>query len=181
MKNTKIISWVLLSTLALTASVWAYNYNNTENNNFQKTEFNRVWNFKNMDSKLTTEEKTALENMTQEEKIAFFEAKREENQKKHEARENVIDKLLAWSALTSDEEVIKAEIIKQRAERKAEMEAKKLEMEKIKTIMEKKKAWSELTDEEQKTLDDFKANNKQKMWNKKGKMWWKQHFEKEFN
>lgn len=181
MKNTKIISWVLLSTLALTASVWAYNYNNTENNNFQKTEFNRVWNFKNMDSKLTTEEKTALENMTQDEKIAFFEAKREENQKKHEARENVIDKLLAWSALTSDEEVIKAEIIKQRAERKAEMEAKKLEMEKIKTIIEKKKAWSELTDEEQKTLDDFKANNKQKMWNKKGKMWWKQHFEKEFN
>lgn len=68
---------------------------------------------------LTTEEKTALESMTNEEKKVFFEAKRAEMQAKKESHESVIDKLLAWEKLTADEELIRAEIIKERAERKA--------------------------------------------------------------
>jgi Tfp pilus assembly protein FimV len=72
---------------------------------------------------------------------------------KMEAHENVIDKVLAWSTLTSEEETIKQEIIKQRAEMKTkrvEMEAKIAE---VKTILEKKKAWTTLTSDEQAKLD----------------------------
>lgn len=72
---------------------------------------------------LTTEEKTALESMTTEEKIAFFEAKKLEMKAKRDAHENVIDKLLAWEDLTADEEIVRAEIVKERAERKAKMQA----------------------------------------------------------
>ncbi|MDD3144589.1 MAG: hypothetical protein PHV23_00600 [Candidatus Gracilibacteria bacterium] len=70
---------------------------------------------------LTTEEKTALQSMTTEEKKAFFEAKKAEQIAKRDAREGVIDKLLAGQTLTADEEVVRAEIIKERADRKAEM------------------------------------------------------------
>lgn len=69
---------------------------------------------------LTTEEKTALESMTNDEKKAFFDAKKVELTAKRDAREGVIDKLLAWQTLTADEEVVRAEIIKERADRKAE-------------------------------------------------------------
>jgi len=44
---------------------------------------------------LTDEEKTSLASMTDEQKQAFFEAKREAAKLKIEARESVIDKLLA--------------------------------------------------------------------------------------
>ena len=68
---------------------------------------------------LTTEEKTALESMTDDEKKAFFETKKVENDAKRTAHENVIDKLLSWEKLTAEEEVVRTEIIKERAERKA--------------------------------------------------------------
>jgi len=77
------------------------------------------WNKGGFINDLTTEEKTALESMTDEEKKAFFETKKAENDAKRTAHENVVDKLLAWEKLTSDEESIRAEIIKERAERKA--------------------------------------------------------------
>ncbi len=70
---------------------------------------------------LTTEEKTSLESMTNEEKKAFFEARKFEKKAKRDSREGVIDKLLAWEVLTADEEVVRAEIIKERADRKDEM------------------------------------------------------------
>jgi len=85
------------------------------------------WNKGGFINDLTTEEKTALETMTTEEKKAFFETKKVEMEAKREAHENVIDKLLAWEKLTSDEELVRAEIVKERAERKAEMEARKLD------------------------------------------------------
>lgn len=69
---------------------------------------------------LTTEEKTALESMTDDEKKAFFETKKAENDAKRIAHENVIDKLLSWEKLTAEEEVVRTEIIKERAERKAD-------------------------------------------------------------
>lgn len=68
---------------------------------------------------LTTEEKSALESMTNDEKKAFFETKKAENDAKRTAHENVIDKLLSWEKLTAEEEVVRTEIIKERAERKA--------------------------------------------------------------
>ena len=48
-----------------------------------------------MNNALTDEEKTALESMTDEEKQTFFETKRAQQKAKMEARESVIDKLLA--------------------------------------------------------------------------------------
>lgn len=113
---------------------------------------------------LTDAEKTALESMTDTEKQEFFEKKREEQKAKMEAHENVIDKLLAWLTLTAEEETIKQEIIKERAERKtkiAEMEAKIAE---IKPILEKKKAWTTLTAEEQAKLDEFEAQRPEGKW-----------------
>lgn len=111
---------------------------------------------------LTDEEKTSLESMTDEQKQAFFEAKREAEKLKREAKESVIDKLLVWETLTADEEVVKAEIIKERAEqktKKAEMETK---MAAIKVILDKQKAWTTLTTEEQASLDSMKKEHK---WN----------------
>jgi hypothetical protein len=46
-------------------------------------------------NELTDEQKTEIENMTQEERKDFFESKRSEMEIKKEAREKVIDKLLA--------------------------------------------------------------------------------------
>ena len=115
-------------------------------------------------AELTDAEKTALESMTDTEKQEFFEKKREEQKAKMESHENVIDKLLAWSTLTSEEETIKQEIITQRAERKlkqAEMEAKMAE---IKPILEKKKAWTTLTSDEQTKLDEFEAQRPEGKW-----------------
>mgnify|MGYP002350949313 CR=1 FL=1 len=105
-------------------------------------------------NKLTDEEKTALESMTDEEKKAFFEEKRTEAETKRESRENVIDKLLAWETLTTDEETVRQEIITERAERKVKQE----EMNEMRTLMEKVKNWETLTDEEQTKVDNFKAN-----------------------
>lgn len=70
---------------------------------------------------ITDEEKTALESMTDEEKQAFFESKKEELRARQESHENVIDKLLAWESLTSEEEIIRQEIIQLRTERKEKM------------------------------------------------------------
>lgn len=129
---------------------------------------------------LTAEEKTSVENMTNEEKTAFMEAKKAEKTAEKEAKkveraahENVIDKLLAWDSLTSEEEAVRAEIITKRAERKIEKEAKQAEMEEIKTIFEKKKVWEDLTDEETTKLNEFKGSFKAKggksgKWGNKG-------------
>lgn len=115
-------------------------------------------------AELTDAEKTALESMTDTGKQEFFEKKREEQKAKMESHENVIDKLLAWSTLTADEETIKQEIIKERTERKAkiaEMEAKIAE---IKPILEKKKAWTTLTSDEQTKLDEFEEQRPEGKW-----------------
>lgn len=112
-----------------------------------------IWDFKwMMNNALTDEEKTALKSMTDEEKQAFFETKRTQQKAKMEARESVIDKLLAWETLTSDEEVVRQEIITQRAEEKV----KRSQMEEVRTLMEKQKNGETLTTEEQAKLDELK-------------------------
>lgn len=126
-----------------------------------------IWDFKwMMNNALTDEEKTALKSMTDEEKQAFFETKRAEQKAKMESRESVIDKLLAWETLTSDEEVVRQEIITQRAEEKV----KRSQMEEVRTLMEKQKNWETLTTEEQEKLDELKIKSskwKSRLFNRK--------------
>ncbi len=99
-----------------------------------------------MGKNLTTAEKTAFDVMTPTEKQAFLEKRRVENQAKHDTHEIVIDKLLAGTALTPTEEVLKQEIIKNRAE----MKANKVKMD---SIIAKKQAGTTLTTEEQAFLN----------------------------
>lgn len=82
--------------------------------------FDKMWKWWFMNH-LTEEEKTALESMTDDEKKAFFDTKKAEMQVKRQSHEAVIDKLLAWEKLTADEEAVRAEIIKHRAEMKTKM------------------------------------------------------------
>lgn len=70
---------------------------------------------------LTDEEKVALESMTDDEKKVFLETKKEEIKQLRDSEESVIDKLLAGETLTQEEDVIRNELIKKRAERKANL------------------------------------------------------------
>ncbi len=108
-----------------------------------------------MGDKLTTEEKTAFEAMSDTEKRTFLEKKHTEMEAKRTAHETVIDKLLAGTALTASEENLRQEIITERATMKAnraEMEANRT---KIQAIMTKKAAGTTLTTEEQALLDSM--------------------------
>jgi hypothetical protein len=60
---------------------------------------------------LTDEEKTALESMSDEEKQAFFDAKKEEMKIKKEAHKSVIDKLINGESLTAEQEAIRLEML----------------------------------------------------------------------
>lgn len=138
--------------------------------------WNMIWNsnkswkmWRVMLNNLTDDEKTALESMTDDEKKAFFDTKREEKEAEREAHENVIDKVLAWDSLTSEEEAIKNEIIEKRAEREVEREARETERAEMEPIFEKLKNSEELSDTEQVKLDEFKADRQG--W--KGWKWWK--------
>lgn len=167
MKNKKILTGLLIATVVV-SWVWASFASDTTNSwtaNINKV-FNwvRAWMGKFMGAWLTDAEKTALESMTDTEKQTFFETKRTEQKVKMEAHENVIDKLLAWSTLTSEEETLRQEIIKERAERKLERETREAEMEAIQPILEKKRNWETLTTDEQTKLDAFEANRSGKWW-----------------
>lgn len=109
---------------------------------------------------LTDAEKIALESMSDEEKKTFFDTKKSEMKAERESHRNVIDKLLAGETLTAEEETIRAEIIKKRAERKAQMEERKAKMETVKTLVEKEKSGQTLTSDEQATLDEMKERRR---------------------
>lgn len=121
------------------------------------------WGFGGWFHNLTDEEKTQLESLSDEEKQAFFETKRAEQEAKMEARETVIDKLLNSETLTDADKVIVAEIKAERAEQKE----RKLQAEELRTLFEKSKNWETLTTDEQAKLDEFKANMPQK-WEGRG-------------
>ena len=70
--------------------------------------WHKWWMWKNM---LTDEEKEKIANMTDAEKKEYFEAKRTEQRTKMESYDNVMDKVLNWETLTSEEEVVKKELI----------------------------------------------------------------------
>ena len=117
---------------------------------------------------ISDEDKVLIETMSDEEKKEFFEIKKEESKANKEAKEWVIDDLLAGNTLSVDQEVLRAEIITQRAERKAKQAEMQEQREVMKTIMEKKKSWEELTQEEETLLETFKSEHKGKK-GKKGK------------
>jgi uncharacterized coiled-coil DUF342 family protein len=111
---------------------------------------------------ISTEEKTKIEAMTQEERQTYFETKKTEMEAKMVSHEAVIDKLLNGEALTEDDKKIVTEIKAQRAEQKAkkvEMEAKRAQMEAIKTKLQNGET---LTAEEQTLLDEIKTMKKDK-------------------
>lgn len=122
-------------------------------------------------TKLTDEEKTKLKSMTDAEKKAFFEQKRTEAEAKMEAREAVMDKLIAWETLSTDaEKAIQKEIIAERAAQKtarAEMKTKQAaeqkSREEIKAIIAKKAAWTALTTDETNKLVEYFTSKADKM------------------
>lgn len=60
---------------------------------------------------LSEEEREALETMTDDEKKAFFDSKKEEMQAKKEARKSVIDTLISGNTLTTEQETIRVEML----------------------------------------------------------------------
>lgn len=166
MNNKKLLTWLLLTTVVVgwIGATFASDSTNTWVTNIKKVfRWERGGMGFFMGANLTDAEKTALESMTDAEKKTFFETKMTEQKAKMDAHENVIDKLLAWVSLTSEEETLRQEIIKERSERKtkiAEMEAK---MEEIKPILEKKRNWETLTADEQKKLDEFESTRPAKV------------------
>ena len=89
---------------------------------------------------MTDAEKTAFEALSDTEKKVFMDKKRTEMEAKMEARDAIIDKLLAGITLTSTEESLRQEIIKERALMKTKRAEMKAQMEKVKAILDKKAA-----------------------------------------
>ncbi len=104
---------------------------------------------------MTDAEKTAFNALSDTEKKAFLEKKRTEMEATRTAHEAVIDKLLAGTALTADEETLRQTIIKERADRKVQEVAMKAKMDQMKLIFEKKQAGTALTADEQALLDSM--------------------------
>lgn len=165
--NNKILTGVLL--IGIAASGFASISSADDQDTWSITNtpsFERMWkmhgkHFKKMFySQLSEEEQTAVEAMSNEEKQAFFEEKRNEKKAEKEAREAIIDALLAGETLSQEQEVLRQEIIDDRAERKAqraEMEAKR---EQIKTILDKKENGESLTEAEEELLEEMKEYRK---------------------
>lgn len=143
----------------------------------EKAKLNELWKYKDwsfiwkiwrkwwkhfwmMLNNLTTEEQKALKTMTDEQKKAFFEKKKQDRQIEMESHRNVINKLIDGVALTSDEQVVLQDIKKIRDDRKQAMAERQTLMDEIKPILDKVKTWKTLTTDEQTKLDNFKLNNK---------------------
>jgi hypothetical protein len=148
MKNKKILAAILAATIA---TAWiSYSF-------ADDTQTGSKLSFKKFGF-----EKTQLTDEQKAEKLA----KMEEMKLQRESREAVIDDLLAWNTLTSQQEVLRAQIITERNERKTKMLEQNEQREIMKAIFDKKKAWEELTSDEQEQLDSLKGSFK---WNEGNK------------
>lgn len=180
--NNKILSAVLITWIAASWFAWISSASeidwSSENTMKEFMKFWENWEFKKgkkgFMKGLTDEEKESIKEMTEEERKEFFETKKSEREAERElkkvereAHNNVIDKLLAWEALTSDEEVLRSEIIELRAERKAERLEKEVQREEFKAIMDKKRSWEDLSEDEEAKLEEFKSEFKWNKWEKK--------------
>ncbi len=119
-------------------------------------------------SQLSEEEKTKIESLTSEERVKYFEEKREEWEQKRLAWENVIDKLLNFETLTSEEKQIVEELKQERASQKAKKQEMENQRSQIEAIQTKLKNSETLTTEEQAIID----NLKKWFWNQK----WQRNF-----
>ena len=170
--NNKLISAVLLAWIASTGFAWISSADDTQvttstSESSYGFEMKKGKHMRGMNH-LSEEDKALLEDMDETEKQEFFEQKREEYQAKRELQESVIDDLLAGNTLTAEQESVRAEMITQRAERKAQMLEKQEQRETMRAIMEKKEAGEELTQEEQELVDSFAEKHKGK-WIRWGK------------
>ncbi|MBW7954892.1 hypothetical protein H3C61_03705 [Candidatus Gracilibacteria bacterium] len=156
-KKQIFTSIALVGTLSVSAITFAQNSTQTGVTNSGTTlsaqkpfmmNFNMKKGFKNMHKqpKLTQEEINSLKNMTTDQKKEFFEKKslelkqkREQEFKKREAKEAVIDKLLNQETLTTEDKVLVEEIKKERADRKSTLENKKIFNKEFKKINKKNK------------------------------------------
>lgn len=113
-----------------------------------------------MGKNLTDEEKTALESMNDEDKKAFFETKKAEAKEKKEASKAIIEKIIAWTTLTSDEEVTRLEIVAkmETKEQKSERKSKRSNSDIFKKVIN----LETLTDEEKETLLEMKAKKEER-------------------
>lgn len=112
---------------------------------------------------LTDEEKTALEAMSDEDKKVFFETKKEERKVEMEAKKAVMDKILAWTTLSSTEEATRLEIVAKMNEKEANTEGKKRGWNNESVgIMKKLVNLEELTAEEKTTLTEMKAKKEER-------------------
>lgn len=119
--NNKILSFVLIAGIATTwfAGISAANTGTTltdMKSGFEEwvQKITGKWKgFKN----LSEDEKLALESMTDEERKAFFTAKKAEKKAQKEAIKSVVDKLLAWEPLTASEEATRLEALAKIEER----------------------------------------------------------------
>ena len=207
MTNKKILAWLLLSSLII-AWVWstfAANNNSgstntgTVSNWFLKNKwFNPEkhfrWNLFDLEkgfkwgwfkNNLTDTEKKSLDSMTDEQKKAFFSKKMEEqikvmekNKADRDLKEWVIDTLLAWWTLTTEQQALRTEIIKERADRKKDMIEHESQMKEIKTIIDKKNTWAELTSDEKLKIENMKDFKRE--WNHKWEREWMHKWEREF-
>lgn len=151
--NKKIISVAAIATIGMAGVASTFANSGTVTSHEKVPGFAPFHQFGPKMMNLTDTEKTQLESMSEEQKKSFFEQKMTAEKTKMDAQEQVIDKLLAGTQLTSDEETIRQQIITDRAARKTEMANRQAEMQKMKTIFDKQKAGTALTAEEQAALD----------------------------
>lgn len=108
--------------------------------------------------KLSDEEQALLENMSDEEKQAFFIAKKEEMNAQKEAKADVVTALIAGETLTAEQELIRTEILAQREAATAEGK----EVKPGKEVILKLLSGETLTDEDQASLDEMKAKSEER-------------------
>lgn len=187
MKNNIILASLLIATVWITSISYSFaddwvtqtktikeRHELTDEQKVQREAMNTIFAKKKAWEELTDEEKTQLNEMkshrkwwgrwknelTDEQKVER-EAKRLEREEKN----IVIDALLIGDTLTNEQEILRAKIIIDRAEKKAEYFEKQAAREIIKIIFEKQESWEELTNEEQVQLDEMKSHRKwEKMW-----------------
>lgn len=119
---------------------------------------NKMWKRKWM-SFLTDEEKTSLETMSDDEKKAFFEAKKAERSAEKEVYRAILDKLLNGESITAEEQ---ATLEAKQAQHEAKHEGKNKSgnddtRSMGKTVIAKLIAWETLSAEEQTVLEEMKA------------------------
>lgn len=170
--NNKLLSAILIAGVTATGFAGISSANDTSITDISTVNEKSFWGKKMHGNRgiknMSEEDKVLIESMNDSEKKEFFKAKKEELKANKQAKESVIDALLAGNTLTLEQEVLRAEIITQRAEKKAKQIEREEQKKIMKAIKEKKNNWEDLTVEEEELLDSFKEKHKgKKRWGKR--------------